>query len=309
MTTDVNSDDIQITGGERLLAVVLAVFLLVGSLWAYAELDRGSREIAYRDPVTQLSDPQQAVLAARDRAVDRSVEADDVAVERGETLVDRREEYRTALDAGRRDERLRRRYAAAQAAYVVARRSARAREEQERAAQADARPVEVRLAALERAREKRATDQRRHDDLVTAGLRLVLVLAGLGAALWLLVTLRRRRSRWIVAAYAGVGAAAVLALVMGIDYLTDLFDPAELGPLVLSVIGTLFTLAAIAALQRYLARRLPGRRVRHGDCPFCGYPVRGKHCEGCGRQVTASCARCAAPRRVGTAHCPACGEA
>jgi hypothetical protein len=106
-----------------------------------------------------------------------------------------------------------------------------------------------------------------------------------------------------------VAATGVLALVMGADYLTDWLDPADLGPLLLSLIGAALTLVALWALQRHLARRLPGRRVRRGECPFCGYPTgRGEHCEGCGREVIAPCARCTEPRRVGTAHCAACGQ-
>ncbi|MEX0673330.1 MAG: hypothetical protein WD067_01055 [Gaiellaceae bacterium] len=55
---------------------------------------------------------------------------------------------------------------------------------------------------------------------------------------------------------------------------TDYVDPLELGPLLLSLVGVLATLAAFVALQRYLARRVPARRVRKAECPFCGYPGR-----------------------------------
>ena len=92
--------------------------------------------------------------------------------------------------------------------------------------------------------------------------------------------------------------------------MTDYFDPIDLGPLVLSLIGIVATLIAFVVLQRYLAKRLPSRRVRKSECPFCGYPVRGNtHCEGCGRDVIAPCAQCDAPRRVGAVHCGACGAA
>jgi hypothetical protein len=68
------------------------------------------------------------------------------------------------------------------------------------------------------------------------------------------------------------------------------------------------TLLAFVALQRYLARRIPQSRVRKRECPFCGYPVReNQRCEGCGREVVASCAKCGSDRRVGTLHCGACG--
>lgn len=145
------------------------------------------------------------------------------------------------------------------------------------------------------------------DSIVTAGLRLLLVLGSLAGALQLMLVLRRSRSSWIVVGYAGVGASTVLALVMAGDYLTDLVKPTGLGPLVLSLVGTAFTLAAIAGLQRYMKRRIPARRVRRAECPFCGYPVRGVHCEGCGRAALAPCARCTQLRRVGARHCAACG--
>ena len=70
------------------------------------------------------------------------------------------------------------------------------------------------------------------------------------------------------------------------------------------------TLLAFVGLQRYLEKRIPLRRVRKGECPFCGFPGRGgTHCEGCGRAVVAECRTCSAPRRVGAAHCGACGAA
>jgi hypothetical protein len=55
------------------------------------------------------------------------------------------------------------------------------------------------------------------DNIVTAGLRLLLVLGSLAGALRLMLFLRRGRSPWIVVGYAGVGAATVLALVMAGD--------------------------------------------------------------------------------------------
>jgi hypothetical protein len=92
--------------------------------------------------------------------------------------------------------------------------------------------------------------------------------------------------------------------------LTDYVDPLDLGILALSLFGVAVTVLAFELLQRYIDRRLPARRVRRGQCPFCGYPVRGNDaCEGCGRDVVAPCARCSAPRRVGARHCGACGAA
>jgi hypothetical protein len=160
-----------------------------------------------------------------------------------------------------------------------------------------------------RTQAEEADAEQRRDELLTAGLRLALVLGLLAGALRLMAWQRRRCSRWVLAGYASVSAAGVMAVLMGVDYLTDWFDPVDLGPLVLSIVGAAFTLVALGALQRHLARRLPGRRVRRGECPFCGYPAgRDQHCEGCGRAIHAPCARCSATRRVGTGHCAGCGQ-
>ena len=97
---------------------------------------------------------------------------------------------------------------------------------------------------------------------------------------------------------------------MAVDYTTDYIDVGEIGPAVLSATGIVMSLAAMAALQRYLAKRLPARRVKKRECPVCAYPVSGnRFCEGCGREVIADCASCGGERRVGTRRCGACGAA
>jgi hypothetical protein len=139
-------------------------------------------------------------------------------------------------------------------------------------------------------------------------LRLGYVLAALAAAFFLLRQLRRRRSRYLLVGFAAVGAATVQALVMAGDYTTDYIDVGSSGPFLLSAAGIVLTLGSFVGLQRYLARRMPARRVRKHECPFCGFPVGdNSHCEGCGRAVRGECGRCSGPRRVGTPHCGVCG--
>jgi energy-converting hydrogenase Eha subunit C len=103
-----------------------------------------------------------------------------------------------------------------------------------------------------------------------------------------------------------VGAGALLGIVMAADYL----DLQSVGPIALSLFGIVVTVVLIVAYQRWLAARLPERRARKHECPWCGYPVKGNvHCEGCGRDVIAPCSACSEPRRVGALHCGACGAA
>lgn len=309
MSTRVDAEEIEITRGEKLLAVVLAVFVFVGAIWGYARLDVQPDDM-FRDPVALLAPAERAALEAERDARRAARRADARAERRREELVEAREEYRTALDAGREASDLEAAYRRAQARARAAEALAGRRDEQLAAARAAASPVEMELRRRERAEARRAEDARDRAALVTAVLRLVLVVALLAAALWTMSALRRRRSRFLVAGYAGVAAATALGFVMGVDYVTDYLDPLDLGPIVLSLVGSALTVLALVALQRQVARRLPGFRVRRGECPYCGFPTgRGDHCEGCGREVVGRCGACSAPRRVGTPHCATCGAA
>ena len=309
MSTRVDVEEIEVTRGQRLLTVLLAGFLLLGGLWSYGQLDRTDDRPSFSEPLAEPTPAQRSVLDRRDETSGMAVNAANLVRVRRQALTDRREAYRTALDEGRRDPGLARRYREAQRRYTAAQALARRRDAQSQAAETAAQRVDAALHRLVEARVKQIEDQRRHNRRITVGLRLALVIGLLVAALRLMVWQRRRRSRWALTGYAGVGAAGALALIMGLDYLTDWIDFVALGPLALAIAGAAITLVALGALQRHLTRRLPGRRVRRGECPFCGYPARGgEHCEGCGRSVIAPCAQCHAARRVGTAHCAACGQ-
>ena len=301
-TTDVGLDEIEITSTEKVLALVLVVFFLIGGVWAYSKLDDVG-DSAYRPPETYFTPSERAAVDRADRA-DLRLERTQARSERARQELElAREEYRTALDAGRTAPRL-------EAAYRTTQRELGAAQRQERAARAEAAAAQPEAVAAQRRAAEEADDATRQSELLTFVLRLAFVLAALAVAYWLLIRLRRTGSRYLPVAFALVATVAVLALVLAADYLTDYIDVEQLGPLVLSVVGVALTLGAFWWLQRYLARRLPQRRVRRAECPFCGYPTRGgEHCEGCGRTVVAECASCQSPRRVGAPHCAACGAA
>jgi hypothetical protein len=304
MSTRVDVDDIRTTLTERLLAAVLGVFLLIGGVWAYAKLDEAARSSTPPDYSYRGTPAEQAAVSGLNAAQLRLEHTNIVVSSARDELELRREAYRTALEAHRADaSRLGRRYDRAQAAYSQAQRRRAAAEDAVLRARPAAQRAQRHIDEVQRGR----TQDR---ELLAFALRLVFVVATLGLACWLLARVRRRRSRYFPLALAVVAYAAVLTFVMATDYLTDYFDPLDLGPLVLSVVGVAMTLLAFTALQRYLAKRIPYRRVRRRECPFCGYPVRGnEHCEGCGRDVVAPCSRCDKPRRVGSSFCGACGAA
>jgi hypothetical protein len=295
-------EEIQTTKSEKLLAVILGIFLLIGAIWTYQELDDWvAQKVA---PVqVQLSPADQAAIARSTAANQRFAAAQTHIMQAQSNLELKREAYRTALDAGQPAAELESEYKAAEEELARAQDEANAAQA-EVAASAPAAQV-----AYRHQQETLQSKTDRHE-LVAFVLRLGLVAGLLGLGYMLMGRLRRRRSRYFPVALAVVGSAGVLALVMAGDYITDYVDPVELGPLVLAVLGIGLTLLAFMGLQRYLAKRVPLRRVRKRECPFCGYPVGvNDHCEGCGRQVIAECSTCAQPRRVGTLHCGACGHA
>lgn len=304
----ISPEEIETNTSEKLLAIVLAVFVAVGAIWAYERLDHVDRPVAQHP--SEIAPADRAALM-RDR---QAVAAERSAARRHSRAVRalelQREAYRTALDAGEPSAALRQRYLAAQAelaeSTVALQRARRA----ERSAAPGAAAARRRIGRAQSAAMQRFDDaQRNHGRLVFA-LRLALLVILLAASYRLLSRLRARHSRYLPMAFALVFAAAAFALVMAADYTGDYVDFSAVGPLAISLVGTALTLTAFVALQRYLRRRVPLRRVRRGDCPFCGYPVRGGgYCEGCGRQVVADCSTCQQPRRVGTPRCASCGNA
>lgn len=301
MSTRVAVEEIEVTTGEKVLAVVLAIFISIGAVWSYVRID----DIGAEDGAVTVQASQSERAAIEEH---RAATRDLLDAKRGEKTARRkveftREAYRTALDAGQTSAGLKQDYLAAQE---------RLKDAEGRVAAARSRASETAPAADEAQQhlsDQRRSDQRSHDRQ-TFVLRLVLLVAMLGSAYYLLGRMRRLRSRYLPATYASIGASGVLALVMAGDYIGNYVEFSETGPLAISLAGIALTLAAFVALQRYLARRVPARRVRKGECPFCGFPVRGgRHCEGCGRLVVSECSRCHEPRRVGTEHCAACGEA
>jgi flagellar biogenesis protein FliO len=303
MSALLDVEDVQTTRGEKLLAVVLTIFLLIGGVWTYQKIDDVVRDTSAPDYSYRGTPAEQAAVARLNAAQRRSQGSVNEQARATQNLELRREAYRTALDEGRRAPQLRQAYVRAQVRLARARQDVASARREVVEAQPAARAAEEHIAEVQQGRVER-------HELLTFVFRLLFVLAGIAFGYWLLARLRRRGSRYYAVGIAVVAYSVGLALVTAADYLTDYFDPLELGPLVLSLFGIVLTLLAFVALQRYLARRIPHRRLRKGECPFCGYPVRGnEHCEGCGRQVIAPCAACSGPRRVGTRHCAACGAA
>lgn len=298
MTTPIDLDEIESTKSEKFLALVLTAFLLIGSIWFYVKVDDwigGARS-------WQLTAAEQKVIDARDAAWREQEQAE---------LTADREKIDVDLAKDKLDLALAKREPTAELETVYRQEleqfdAARATEE---TARVKAERLSDRASVIEKKHQVpyESTERR----WAIAGVRLAFILGWFAGSLRLVSTMRKRQSRFLPLGFAAVGSAVITALVFATDYILDYIDPLDLGPIVLSAVGAAATVGAFVGLQRWLAGRIPGRRVRNGECPFCGHPVRGggPHCEGCGREVLAPCASCDVPRRVGSPHCPACGAA
>jgi hypothetical protein len=301
MSTRVDVEEIQTTKSEKLLAAVLVVFLLIGGIWTYQKMDDYVADAVDIDYSYRGTGEDRAAIDRAQRARERVAEATAARAEAREDLVLSREAYRTALEAGSPAARLADEYRQAQRRFALAEADADAARRDVPAAERPAEEARRNVAAEIEDREDRRA-------LFTFVLRFALVVLSAVLGYWLLGRLRRSGSRYFPVAIAVVVYAAILAFVLAADYVTDYVDPLDLGPLVLALFGITATLLAFLALERYLARRVPFRRARKSECPFCGYPVRGnRFCEGCGRDVVAPCTRCGKDRRVGTVRCGTCG--
>jgi hypothetical protein len=307
----VGDGEVETSTSEKILAVVLAIFIAIGAVWAYVKLDEVAK------PEASSYQPNQALLDRGElAAITRHREAirEEAAAQRDRRVATRqlelsREAYRTALDADEPSAGLQADYESAQAKLVATSQKLAAAAAAEDASQPAAARAEAHAEGLRQGDAAERDDEETKHDRIVFLLRLALLIGMLAGSYRLLIRLRARNSRYLPAALALIGATAVLAIVMAADYTDSYLEFDEVGPLAISIAGIALTLVAFVALQRFLAKRVPARRVRRGECAFCGFPLRGTpHCEGCGRAAIAACSSCGQERRVGTPRCGNCGE-
>ena len=302
-------EEIRVTKTERLLAYVLVAFLLLGAIWTYTKIDNVIRRHEPIPAMHYFGRPSPPILKY-DAAQQRVYSAQARVGQSLRQLEFTREAYRTALEAHRPTAKLSKEYDAAQAAYALAQHDVQVDRAQVRALKPAADAAERQVAAKQRDVESKiaAAYHRQSRDIFL--VRLGMVSIGMLLGFSMLAWMRRRVTRWYPLAASVVGAATIFAFFFACDYATDYIHPFDWGIAFIAGLGIVATLVAYWTLQRYITRRLPIRRVRKHECPFCGFPASsGSHCEGCGREIVAPCARCESPRRVGTTHCTTCGGA
>ena len=226
----VGDREIETTASEKVLAVVLAVFIAIGAVWGYIKLDEVAqpdstfyapdRELLDRAEISAIQDHRQAVRSVGAARVDRRAATRQLEL--------RREAYRTALDADEPSAELGVEYESAQAKLAAASRELAAAAAVEARTRPAAAVAQQQLTELRQvAAERDDADHARHDRIVFF-LRMALLILMLGGAYRLLGRLRSRHSRYLPAALAWIGATAVLAVVMAGDY-TDSYHRVRRG--------------------------------------------------------------------------------
>ena len=267
--------EIETSGAEKILAVVLAVFIAIGAIWGYVKLD----EVAKSDSTCLCAGPEahrlRGILGDPERTGRRSVRSKGLGGSGGRPLAAwssaarRIEPHWTPMNrrpsCGRSTSPLRPGSRLLREGW--GRRHGRGADSSECGAGTGT----AERAASSAPRSSEDEDRAQHDRIVFL-LRLALLILMLAAAYRLLIRLRSRHSRYLPAALAWIGATAILAVVMAADYTDNYIEFADVGPLAISIAGIALTLVAFVALQRFLAKRVPARRVRRGECPFCGSP-------------------------------------
>lgn len=317
-TTLDDIEELETTRAEKVLAVGLVVFLLVGAFWLLARLGELPRRPDYdairaRHGLEQVDREYRAQQALVERA-DETVRARRAELDAAQREYEfRREEYRTALDRGVDDPALKARHEQARAAFERAQRDLELAEAVLQAARERFAPVEAEQRnRWQQAQGEFEAAQRRYE-LILAAIRFGFVVPAFLGSIALWQRMRRRRSRHLVIGTATLAAGTILMISLFGQYawrfLQDLVTP------FISLIGSAASILAIVAIKRYVFRpeRVVRARLRRHQCPHCGFPVPPgagyARCPDCGGALREPCPACGADRPVLAAHCPACGAA
>jgi hypothetical protein len=307
----------------------LIVFLLIGGFWVLNQIEmlvprpvlsaneyEYDRAIVRRVPIEdELGIPP--VRAEVKRLGDEANQRQNVAASRerafreaDNTYQYRREEYRTAMEAGRADPALVRVYDRAR----TFRNEKEAEWRQARAAYnasaARLKGPRKRLDDLEDRASKIFEQRNQNRSLILFALHFLF--AGTAFFLSWKAWERGRRAQWrFLSLLTALLTASVVQLIfLSFRYCWELVkDFALLGTSVLGVIGCSL---AIVALKRYVLspERVARNRLAARACPNCSTPFRDgqAHCWDCGRPLLDPCPHCGQPHLRYAPHCDHCGR-
>lgn len=304
---------VELTRAEKVLALGLTIFLLLGGLWVMHQLYRVVPAPSYDGLYQELDRVRAGFSIQEQRLFDVERAAHELEIRAGQLRLEyefRREEYRTGLDAGKDDPGRKVAYERALVDFEQAQaRASTARavvdEERQRVEELRAQLQAEETAVWEKFRQ----GQRRHDLLVFL-LRLAYVGPVLALTVWAWHRLRMVRSQYLLIGTSLVGFGIIQAVFLVGSYAWTIFR--HMAQLAVSIGGSIITVTGMVALKRYVFNpvRLRRARLRKGLCPRCGYHVRPDQafCADCGERLAVPCRVCQGLRPSGLPICPHCGE-
>lgn len=317
---------------EKFLLAALVAFLLVGGFWALSRIeDRFPQPVLRSYPADAYNggtsegrtlgvEDELGVTAIRNRlqqlqqvADNRHATLEKVRAAQRKADEDykfRREEYRTAMQAGHASAAQRTAFESSRSAYQAATaRIAPAQAESDAASKSlDSGQAELNAAAK---RAEAVFDERTfHRNLKIFGYHFGYAGACLGLSwiLWQLGRKKRWRYQTILSAFFISSILQLLFLLFRYCWELFLDDYALLG---VSVLGAIVCILAIVGIKRWLfsPTRLALARLDSRRCPYCAtsFAETQTHCWHCGQALREDCVSCGASRLILASHCGNCG--
>ncbi|MBS3938954.1 MAG: hypothetical protein KGZ50_10350 [Peptococcaceae bacterium] len=303
------------TTAEKILALALTVFLLIGGLWAAENITQffppPDWAAIRAEHIPASVEAEFNLLAQEQNELAMTVQRHTEAVAAAQSAYEKaREEYRTLLDRGidDRDKRLR-------------------WEETRLQLETLQKEIAVARAALDTfttdvfAPQKTvflAAQQRYHDELgrqnrarnLVVGVALLTYALAVFALTFLVFNLfrtRRSLSRYVVVGNSVLGFGALQALILFYRVVYPALRGLLPVELIISVGGAAISIAGIVFLKnRFFSNEaIRNRRLWRKSCPNCGFPHPSLHCAWCGAGQVAPCPQCHARTNN---HLPYCGE-
>jgi hypothetical protein len=314
MSSEYEEQQVETTRVEKVLAVVMVIFLLIGGGWVLDRLEELPERPNWEQARQELGIPElQQEVDELQRAVGRAAKLEKEtrqAYEEAQTEYEfRREEYRTALDAGEQSPDKQR-------AYEEARETL---EERKREHEVTQTLLEEKLQTLKQPREglnarKQQLSERMRRwegryDLWLFLLRFGYAVPIFGLTVYGWQKLRAANNRYLIVGTAFVAAAGLQLAYVAVAYAWDVFK--DFGPVFISIVGTAISIAGIVTVRRYLFsfERVSQVRLRSEECPYCGFPRQhdSLYCVNCGERQRSPCEECGEPAPLLLPYCPHCG--
>lgn len=315
---EIQETDREATRAEKILALALTVFLLIGGLrmaWAIDSAFPYPDYMKLREQFISASLEQERIIIFNQKN-EKLAALQNLQIEESTLRLQyetAREEYRTLLDRGIDDRLKKAQWEEARDKHEETRTAISAAEAALRDFQNNiVAPKEKVFAEAERLFHERLaqlTGQRNRQ----AGLALMIyALAGFVLTLWIFNLFRGkpRLSRYTVigTSFLGFGALQMLIISYYIasPFLRD-WLPTEW---IVSLGGSILSIAGIIFLKnKFLSTEaVNNRRLWKKACPACGFPHPGNYCIRCGVAQKSSCASCGLLTNRFSPWCQECGS-